>query len=117
MSGKSIAVAVAIIGWLAASLIAFVIVALVGFFGIGLIGLLIVFIATQFELDSDGVVAGGINSDLLVRQVKAQQEMSRKQRAARCDKQSLAVQSVNFFRYFGIGLAVVGFGGFAYYQL
>jgi hypothetical protein len=112
MSGKSIAVTVAIIGWLLASLIAFVIVALVG-----VIGLLIAFISTQFELDSDGAVAGGINSDLLTRQIRAQREMSPEQRAARRTERSLLAQSVNFFRYFGIGLALIGFGGFAYYQL
>jgi hypothetical protein len=117
MSGKFIAVAVAIIGWLVASLVAFVIVALVGFFGIGLVGLVIVFVATQVELDSDGAVSGGINSDLLARQVEARRAMSPEQRAARRDEQSLLVQSVNFFKYFGIGLVLIGFGGFAYYQL
>lgn len=117
MSGKFIAVAVAVIGWLVASLVAFAIVALVGFFGIGLIGLVIMFVATQVELDSDGVVSGGINSDLLVRQVEARQAMSPEQRAARRDEQSLLVQSVNFFKYFGSGLVLIGFGGFAYYQL
>jgi hypothetical protein len=117
MSGKSIAVTVAIMGWLLASLIAFVIVALVGFFGVGVIGLLIAFISTQFELDSDGAVAGGIGSDLLARQIRAQREMSPEQRAARRTEKSLLAQSVNFFRYFGIGLVLIGFGGFAYYQL
>ena len=117
MSGKFIAITVAFIGWFVASLIAFVIVALVGFFGVGIIGLLIVFISTQFELDSDGPVAGGINSDLLARQVQAQRAMSPEQQASRRHEKSSVAQSVNFFRYFGIGLALIGFGGFAYYQL
>jgi hypothetical protein len=117
MSGKFIAVAVAVMGWLVASLVAFAIVVLVGFFGVGLIGLAIVFVSTQFELDSDGVVAGGINSDLLARQVRAQQETSREQRMARRNEKSLQVQSVRFFKYFGIGLALIGFSGFVYYQL
>jgi hypothetical protein len=83
----------------------------------GLSGLAIVFISTQFELDSDGVVSGGINSDLLARQVRAQQEMSREQRMARRNEKSLQAQSVRFFKYFGTGLALIGFGGFLYYQL
>ena len=117
MSGKFIVVVVVLLGWLAASLVAFVIVVLVGFFGVGLIGLAIVFVATQFELDLDGAVSGGINSDLLARQVRAQREESQEQQMARRNEKSLQVQSVRFFQYFGIGLALIGFGGFVYHQL
>ena len=53
MSGRFIALVVAAIGWLFASLFAFAIVTLFGFFGVGFFGLLILFICTQVKLDSD----------------------------------------------------------------
>lgn len=117
MSDKFIVVVVALLAGFAASLVAFVIVVLAGFFAVGLIGLAIVFVATQFELDLDGAVSGGIGSDLLARQVRAQREESREQQMARRNDKSLQVQSVRFFQYFGIGLAVIGFGGFVYQQM
>jgi hypothetical protein len=53
MSGRFIALVVAAIGWLLAALLAFVVVTLFGFFGVGFLGLLILFICTQVELESD----------------------------------------------------------------
>lgn len=117
MSDRAILIGVALVGWFMAALAAYAIVSLVGFFGVGLIGLAITFIATQFELDFDGVVAGGINSDLLARQVRAEREASPEQRRASRNDKSLQMQSVRFFKFLGIGLAVVGFGGFAYFQM
>jgi hypothetical protein len=111
MSGKSIAIAVAAVGWLVASLCAFAIVAMVGFFGIGFIGLLFWFICTRIELESDG------GASLFEQQFRAKQEMSRAERAARHHEQSLAAQSSRFFKNVGIGLTVIGFSGFLYYQL
>jgi hypothetical protein len=93
MSGKFIVNAIAVVGWLIASLVAFAIIVLAGFFGVGLIGLLIVFAATQFDLDADGPVSGGIGSRFL------------------------RVPPVKFFKYLGSALALIGFGGFAYYQI
>ncbi len=58
MLGKTVVAAVAIAGWLVASLAAFVIVALFDFLGVGLIGVLIAFVATQFELESGGIAGG-----------------------------------------------------------
>jgi hypothetical protein len=49
MHGKVLMMAAA--GWLAASLVAFVIVALVDFLGIGLIGVFIAFASSQVELE------------------------------------------------------------------
>jgi hypothetical protein len=117
MTGKSFVIAVSLIGLLVASLAAFVTVALVGFFGIGLIGLLIVFICTQVELEADGVAGGGLTPGMFAQQLKARREMSQEQRALDHEAQSLAANSLRFFKHFGMGLAVIGFGGFAYYQL
>jgi hypothetical protein len=93
MSGKFIVNAIAVVGWLIASLIAYAIVVLVGFFGVGLIGLLIVFAATQFELNPDGPAPSGVSLGFL------------------------RIQPARFFKYFGSALALIGFGGFAYYQI
>ncbi len=111
MSGKFVALAVASVGWLLASLLAFAIVTLVGFFGIGLIGLLFWFICTRIELQSDGDVS------LFAVETKARQDMSRAERASRRHERSLAVQSARFFRNVGIGLTLIGFGGFLYFHL
>ena len=87
--GKTILLAVAAVGWLLASLLAFAIVALFGFFGVGLIGIFIWFTCTQSELHAER----GANRPLA---------------------QSLATQSTRIFKYVGIGLTVIGFGGFLY---
>jgi hypothetical protein len=111
MSARFVALVVAAIGWLFASLFAFAIVSLVGFFGIGLIGLLFWFICTQIELEWDG------GAGLFVAQTQAKQNMSRAERASQRHEQSLAIKTTRFFRNVGIGLTLIGFGGFLYFQL
>jgi hypothetical protein len=111
MSDRFAVLAVAAIGWLVASLLAFAIVALVGFFGVGLIGLVFWFICTRVELQSEGDVS------LFSVETKAKQDMSRAERASRRHERTLAVQSARFFRNLGIGLTLIGFGGFLYFQL
>jgi hypothetical protein len=117
MSGKSIIIAVALAGWFVASLIAFVIVALFGFLGVGLIGVLMAFVAAQFELESGGIAGGAYGASMIHHQLEADRQMSQEQRAARRNEQSFSVQSTRFFRHFGIALALIGFGGFAYTYL
>ena len=117
MSGRSIVIAVAIAGWFVASLVAFVIVALFDFLGVGLIGVLIAFVATQFELESGGIAGGGYGASMIRHQMEADRKLSPEQRAARRHEQAFASQSTRFFRHFGIALAVIGFGGFAYRYL
>lgn len=117
MSGRSIVIAIALAGWFAASLIAFVIVALFGFLGVGLIGVLIGFVASQAELESGDVAGGAYGASMIQHQREADRQMSPEQRAARRDEQSLAVQSARFFKHFGVALALIGFGGFAYVYL
>jgi|SRR3979490_2377796 hypothetical protein len=117
MSGKSVLIAIALSGWLLASVVAFLIVAYTSFFGIGLIGVVLWFICTQIELEEEGPVATGSTASLLAPQVRARNEMSREQRAAQRHEQSLAVKSARFFKHLGMGLALIGFGGFLYYQV
>ena len=117
MSGKSILIAIALSGWLLASIVAFLVVAYTSFFGIGLIGLVLWFIATQFELDGDRPVATSFSASLLAAQVRARNEMSREQRAAQQHDDSLRAKSVRFFKHLGMGLTLIGVGGFLCYQL
>lgn len=111
MSGRLIALVVAAIGWLFLSLFAFAIVSLVGFFGVGYLGLLLWFICTQIELESDG------GASLFAARAQARQNMSHTERASQRHEQSLGIRTARFFRNVGIGLTLVGFSGFLYFQL
>ena len=104
MSGRFIAHVVAAIGWLIAGLIAYAVVSLFGFFGVGFFGLLILFICTQVELESDA------GAKLFAGQSQAE-------RASRRHEQPTGIKATHFFRSLGIGLTLVGFGGFLYFQL
>ena len=117
MSGKAILTAIALSGWLLASVVAFLVVAYTSFFGVGLIGVALWFVATQFELEEDRPVATGSTASLLASQVKARNEMSREQRAAQRHEGSLRARSARFFKHLGIGLTLIGLAGFLYYQV
>jgi hypothetical protein len=111
MSGRFIALVVAAIGWLFAGLFVYAIVILFGFFGVGFFGLLILFICTQVELDSEA------GARLFAARGQARQNMSRAEPAARGHAQSPGIKTTRFFKSIGIGLTLIGFGGFLYFQL
>jgi hypothetical protein len=111
VSGRFIALVVAAIGWLLAALIAFAVVSLFGFFGVGFFGLLILFVCTQVELESDA------GARLFAPQGQARQNMPRTERASQRHQQSPPGKATRFFRNVGIGLTMIGFGGFLYFQL
>jgi hypothetical protein len=117
MNGKVVILAVTALGWLVASLIAFVLVAKFTFFGIGLIGLLLWFICTRIELEKDAAVGSGWTPSLIASQYEARQKMSPEQRAADREEQSFAMHSVRFFRHLGIALVVIGGAGFVWFQV
>lgn len=117
MPAKSILMAIALSGWLLASILAFLIVAYTGLFGIGFVGVVLWFICAQVELEEGGPVATGSTASLIVSQVRARNEMSREQHAAQRHERSLTEHSARFFKHLGMGLAVIGFGGFLYYQV
>ena len=100
MSGKFIVLVVAAIGWLIAAVFAFAFVTLFGFAGVAFYGLLLLFICMQVELDHpDGSARA------------PRQNMSRAERIM------TAIMTTRFFRYVGIGLTLIGLGGFLYFQL
>jgi hypothetical protein len=111
MSGRFIVLVIVAIGWLFAALCAYVVIYLFGFFGVGVLGLFVLFICAQVELESDG------SAGLFGAQAQARQYMSRAERASQHHQRSLEIESARFFRYFGIGLTAIGFGGFLFFQL
>jgi hypothetical protein len=117
MSGKSIVLTIAACGWLVASCLAFLFVVHTGFFGIGVIGLALWGVCTRIELEIDAPAGGAFDTGLQARQVEVRRERSRAERAAAREESSLAVQSIRFFKHLGIGLPLIGFGGFAYSQI
>lgn len=117
MSGRTILMTIALSGWLIVATIAFMVVAYAGFFGIAVIGLLLWFICTLVDLEMDGAVGSGMSPGFLAQQVKAKGEMSRTQRTARFWELVLMSQSVRFFKHLGAALTLIGFGGFALFQI
>lgn len=118
MPGKAIVMAFVWSGWLIASVIAFMIVAYAGFFGVGVIGLMIWFVCARVDMEDEGnVVGSGFSPGFLAQQVRNRAEMSRAERAALRGRQVVGQQTVRFFKYLGVTLTVLGFGGFLLFQL
>lgn len=118
MPGKAIVMAFVWSGWLIASVIAFMIVAYAGFFGVGVIGVTIWFVSARVEMEDEGnVVGSGFSPGFLAQQVRNRSEMSRAERAALRGRQVIGQQTVRFFKYLGVTLTVLGFGGFLLFQL
>lgn len=118
MPCKAIVMAFVWSGWLIASVLAFMVVAYASFFGIGVIGLMIWFVCARVDMEGEGVVVGsGFSSGFLAHQVRTRAEMSRAERAAQRGRQLIGQQSVRFFRYLGVTLTVLGFGGFLLIQV
>jgi hypothetical protein len=111
MSGRFVVLVIAAIGWLFAAVFAYAMVALFGFFGVGFYGLLLLFICTQVDLESGG------SAGLFAAQAQARQTMSPAERASQRHQKSLGLPTTRFFRNVGLGLTVIGFGGFLYFQL
>lgn len=74
---------------------------------IGIVGLLIWYICTRVEAESDA------SGHFFAAQHKAREEMTRSERASHRHQRSFANQAIGFFRSVGVGLTVIGFGGAA----
>jgi hypothetical protein len=114
LSARSILIALALSAWILASAVTFLFVAFTSFFGIGVIGLIIC--AITFRIEIDDVPNAPATSDLGAR-LRAGQDLPLEQRRSVAHEKSLAMQSVRFFRFFGLGLAAIGLCGGLYYQL
>jgi cytochrome b561 len=98
----------ALSAWIMASAVAFFIVTYTTFFGVALVGLAICYVSTRFELDE---------TNSLGAQLMAQRDLSVEQRLSIRHEHSLGMQSARFFKFFGLGLTVIGVCGGLYYQL
>ena len=114
MSGRSILIALALSAWILASAAAFLFVTYTSFFGMGVIGLIICGIAYRIEMND--VPTALATSDLGTR-LQADRDLPLEQRRFVTHEKSLAMQSVRFFKLFGLGLAVIGLCGGLYTQL
>lgn len=114
---KSIVMAFVWSGWLVVSVVAFLIVAYTSFFGVGVVGLMIWFVAARVELEDEPVVGVGVSPGFLAQQMRSRAEMSRAERAALRGKKLLTAQSARFYKYLGVTLTAVGFGGFLLFQV
>lgn len=117
MSGRSILMAIALSLWLLIAVAIFATVAYVGFIGVGVVGLLMCFICTLVELDTDAPVGSEFSAGVLARQLEAKARRSSEERASSWGERLLATQSVRFYRNLGAALAVVGIGGFLLFQV
>ena len=82
-----------------------------------MIGLLLWFVCVRMELEKDAAIGIGRTPDLIACQHEARERMSAEERAAWREEQSLALQSMRFFRHLGIALTMIGGAGFAWFQL
>ena len=114
MSGRSILIALALSAWILASAVAFLFVAYTSFFGVGVIGLIICGIAYRIEMNDAPTAL--VTSDLGTR-LQGERKLPLDQRRSVEHEKSLAMQSVRFFKLFGLGLAVIGLCGGLYTQL
>ena len=115
-TGRAFLIGVAVLGWSVAAALALWLAYRLGLFGVGLIGVALWFIGTRLELEKEGAV-DELTPGLFAQQIKAQQQMSRSERTALRGEHSLLVQSARSFKLLGIGLTVIGLGGFVLYQL
>jgi hypothetical protein len=117
MPAKSIVMAFVLSGWLVALIVAGLIVAYAGFFGLGVLGLVVLCLSVIVDQERDGAVGAGMTPGFLAQQYRAQGEMTPAQRQALRLEHAQEARSTRLFRVLGIGMVVVGLGGFWLFQL
>ena len=95
----------------------FALVVRVGFFAIGVIGLMLWFVCVRMDLEKDAAIGVGRWPELIARQYQARERMSDDERARWRHEQSLALQSIRFFKNLGMGLTLIGAAGFLWFQI
>jgi hypothetical protein len=117
MYGRTTALAVAACGWLVAGLVAYLLADSVGFAVICVIGLLMWFISVRIDLEKDAAVGSGASADLMAKQYRARERLSDEERASRRREQSLALETVRFFKQMGMAMTLLGAGCLIWFQL
>ena len=116
MNARFVVLAIVALGWLVASLLAFMFVATFTFGGVAVIGLALWFVCTRIELEKDATAGSAWTPELIARS-KELQTTGPEEREKHRAEQNLALQSVRFFRHLGMALTAIGAGGFVWFQL
>ena len=119
MSGRSVLMAIVLSAWLVIGILVFITVAYVGLIGVGVVGLVLLFVCTLVELDTDRPVGSGgiVTPGFLARQVEVAAALRPEERVSSLADRLLSLQSVRFYKLLGAALAVVGLGGFLLFQV
>jgi hypothetical protein len=80
---------------------------LVGFFGLGILGLIIAFIATRIDLESNGA---STDPEILAEQFKYRDRMSRAEKAGLHAEQSARLKPLFVAQVTAAGFIILGFG-------
>ncbi|NIX76696.1 hypothetical protein [Microvirga terricola] len=88
-----------------------------GFFGLGLLGLIIGVIVQRIELEKDGAVSNFMTTSLYAEQIKAQERMTRAEKAELRAEQQATERYRFVAKVVSAGLVILGFGFFALFQL
>jgi hypothetical protein len=117
ISGCEVLNGLAVLGLIILIAIAMAFVARVGFLAVGIIGVLTWFICERMELEKDAAVGNVMTTGLYAQQIRARDSMTRAEKAAEREEQTVLLQALRFFKRLGIGLAAIGFAMFVFYQL
>jgi hypothetical protein len=90
---------------------------LVGFLGLGVLGLIVGVMAQRIELEKDGAVGHSMTTSLYAQQFKAQESMTRAERAERQSESETLLKALFVAKVVSAGLIILGFGFFVLFQL
>jgi hypothetical protein len=90
---------------------------LAGFLGLGILGLIVGFMAQRIELEKDGAVSNVMTTSLYAQQIKAQETMTRAERAERRAENETLLKWLFIPKVVSAGLIILGFGLFFLFQL
>ena len=97
--------------------IALVAFLLAGFIGLGVLGLIIGVMAQRIELEKDGAVSNEMTTSLYADQIKAQERMTRAERAEHRAETRALLKVLSVAKIVSAGLVILGFGFFFLFQL
>jgi len=90
---------------------------LAGFMGLGILGLIVGVMAQRIELEKDGATSNVMTTSLYAQQIKAQESMTRAERAERRAENEALLKALFVAKVVSAGLIILGFGFFVLFQL
>ena len=88
-----------------------------GFLGLGVLGLIIGVMAQRIELEKDGATSNVMTTSLYAEQIKAQETMSRAERAEHREEARVLLKVLSIAKIVSAGFVILGFGLFFLFQL